>query len=207
MVTVLFTRKDSIYLELGCDCWDMDRDARVYLGVDPVIAHPPCRAWGRLRNFAKPRADEKDLARFAVATVRKNGGVLEHPATSTLWIDQGMPRPGEIADIWGGWTLSVDQHWWGHRAKKNTWLYIVGISPKEVTAYPLNNEPVTHCVRPSKNNYNGLAHLPKSGREKTPILFAEYLISIINAIKQKNGYDQKKSDVARADCEVPGLAG
>jgi hypothetical protein len=206
LTTILFTRKDSIYLELGCDRWDMERDARMYRGADPVIAHPPCRAWGRLRGFAKPRADEKDLARLAIDIIRKNGGVLEHPATSTLWIDREMPRPGSPADVWGGWTLSVDQFWMGHKARKRTWLYIVGIGPSEIPDYPLKMDAIEYWVGgPHKSKSKKL--ITKSEREETPVEFAKYLISIINAIKQKNGYDQKKSDVDGADCEVPGLAG
>ena len=70
-VAVLFARSDSIYKALpGCDVYDIERDARRWPGGAPVVAHPPCRAWGRLRAFAKPRHDEKDLARWAVAQVR-----------------------------------------------------------------------------------------------------------------------------------------
>jgi len=57
-----FARPDSIYKSLpGCDVFDLARDARTYNGSYPVIAHPPCRAWGRLRSFAKPRPDEEGI--------------------------------------------------------------------------------------------------------------------------------------------------
>src|SRR3972149_3930233 len=105
--SVLFARRDSDYKLMDCDVWDIDRDARNYTGNAPVIAHPPCRAWGRLRHFAKPRPDEKDLALFAVATVRRCGGVLEHPASSTLWQAADLPLPGYPADRFGGWTFPV----------------------------------------------------------------------------------------------------
>ena len=101
-VAVLFARQDSIYKRIaGCDVYDMDRDARTYDGPLPVVAHPPCRAWGRLRRFANPRPDERNIARLAVALVREFGGVLEHPAGSLLWPSQRLPLPGQ-RDSWGG---------------------------------------------------------------------------------------------------------
>lgn len=54
-VAVLFARQDSTYKALsGVDVYDIDRDARTFQGGMPVVAHPPCRAWGRLRAFANP---------------------------------------------------------------------------------------------------------------------------------------------------------
>src|SRR5574340_886870 len=87
----------------------------------------------RLRQFAKPRPDEKDLARFAVEQVRKCGGVLEHPEASTLWKDAGLPIVGSI-DQYGGYTLQVEQFWWGHKARKRTWLYVCGVPLGSVPA-------------------------------------------------------------------------
>lgn len=93
-VAVLFARADSVYKSLpGCDVWDAERDARRWPGGAPLVAHPPCRAWGRLRTFARPAEGEEDLARWAVGQVRRWGGVLEHPATSRLWADQQLPPP------------------------------------------------------------------------------------------------------------------
>jgi hypothetical protein len=187
LVTVLFTRSDTVYLHLGCDCWGIGRDARNYAGCDPLIAHPPCRAWGRLRGLAKPRPDEKDLARFAVAAIRKNGGVLEHPEKSTLWGDQLLPKPGCGLDHYGGWSLSVDQFWWGHLARKRTWLYIVGLMRAEIPAWPISLNAITCVVasnyytrRGPKRNLSN-----KKDTEGTPLEFAKYLISIIELIKAK----------------------
>lgn len=55
-IAVLFARQDSIYKTLpGCDVWDIERDARKWPGGCPVVAHPPCRAWGRLRLYGQRR--------------------------------------------------------------------------------------------------------------------------------------------------------
>ena len=137
MITVLFARNDSRYKELsGYDVYDIDRDARNYNSNNPVIAHPPCRAWGRLSHMAKPRPDEKDLAWFALDKVRKNGGVLEHPKGSRLWKEALLPMPSEAPDKFGGFTIIIDQYHFGHVARKWTHLYIVGITPDKVPPIP-----------------------------------------------------------------------
>lgn len=117
-VAVLFARADSHYKALpDCDVWDIERDARKWPGGMPVVAHPPCRAWGRLRMFANPRKGERLLATWAVRQVRTWGGVLEHPVGSLLWPKAGLPAPGQ-RDRFGGWTLPIVQQWWGHRAER-----------------------------------------------------------------------------------------
>lgn len=134
-VAVLFARADSIYKTLpGTDVWDIERNARLWPGGAPVVAHPPCRAWGRLRQFAKPRKGERQLAIWSVRQVRRFGGVLEHPVGSLLWKKAGLPPPGQT-DRYGGWTLPIHQNWWGHRAEKATLLYIVGCPPGETPPF------------------------------------------------------------------------
>lgn len=134
-ISVLFARRDSVYKSLALDVWDEDRDARLYDQQNPVIAHPPCRGWGRLRSFARVAPGELDLGFFAVDIVRRFGGVLEHPANSRLFMEAGLPSPGSSDDV-GGWTLPVFQSWWGHRAPKPTWLYVVGVSPTLIPVMP-----------------------------------------------------------------------
>lgn len=139
-VAVLFARRDSVYKTMpGCDVFDQDRNAMTFTGGMPVVAHPPCRAWGSLRTFAKPEPGERDLAPWAVAQVRACGGILEHPAASVLWPHCGLPEPGE-RDEWGGWTKVIDQDWFGHKAEKRTRLYIVGVEPIDVPGYPIRLE-------------------------------------------------------------------
>lgn len=195
-VAVLFARTDSNYKALpDCDVWDAERDARKWPGGCPVIAHPPCRAWGRLRHFAKPRADEKDLARFAVAQVRKWGGVLEHPESSQLWQDQGLPPAGK-RDEFGGWTLPVHQYWFGHRAQKKTLLYVVGCEPREVPPMPLRLGVSPCVIRLDKRRADG-THIRKGDpdwreplgpaeREHTPPEMAAWLVELAARCKGHN---------------------
>lgn len=138
MIAALCVRRDSVYkARPGVDCFDADRDALSFSGGMPVIAHPPCRGWGRLRHMAKVRSGELDLARFCVQQVRACGGVLEHPSSSTLWPDQNLPAPG-FFDEFGGWTYVVNQSFFGHRAPKLTWLYIVGVAPGTLPNVPFH---------------------------------------------------------------------
>lgn len=176
-IAVLFARADSVYKTLpGTDVWDIDRDARWWPGGGPVVAHPPCRAWGRLRQFAKPRPDEKDLARWAVRMVRQWGGVLEHPAGSTLWPDQFLPRPG-LRDRLGGWTLAAPQKWWGHRAEKDSWFYVVGCEPVEIPEIPLVLGDAAYVVQ-SRKRHDHRPHISKAEREHTPPALAEWLLEL-----------------------------
>ena len=175
-VAVLFARADSIYKKLtNTDVWDIVRDARRWQGGAPVVAHPPCRAWGRLRSFAKPRKGERQLAIWSIRQVRKFGGVLEHPAGSTLWKKAGLPLPGQ-RDKYGGWTLAAPQYWWGHKAEKATWFYIVGCEPGEIPEVPIKLGEPTHVVQSRKKDSR--PHISKSEREHTPPELAAWLCEL-----------------------------
>lgn len=176
-VAILFARADSVYKTLpGTDVYDMERDARIYDGPNPVVAHPPCRAWGRLRTFSSPRPDERNLARLAVALVREFGGVLEHPAGSTLWTAQRLPPPGD-RDSHGGWTLAAPQKWWGHKAEKQTWFYTVGCEPADMPVMPLILGEATHVVQ-SRKRQDYRPHITKAEREHTPPELAKWLVEL-----------------------------
>lgn len=188
-VVVLFARPDSVYKSMtGVDVWDEARDARRWPGGAPVVAHPPCRGWGRLFYFAKPAPGELDLGPFAVDQVRRFGGVLEHPKDSKLWDAAGIPRPGQI-DEFGGWTLPISQHWWGHRAEKMTWLYIVGCAPRDIPVIPLYLGNATHVIAQSrvrridgsrlrKGMPGWRPEVTKAEREHTPPLLAGWLVEL-----------------------------
>lgn len=122
----------------GIDCWGVERDARLYDGPFPVIAHPPCERWGRYwhggpsARVRRVKGDDNGCFESALRSVRTFGGILEHPAASSAWAAFGLKTPPRVggwinADFDGGWTCCVDQGHYGHRAQKATWLYVVGV--------------------------------------------------------------------------------
>jgi hypothetical protein len=62
------------------DAWGIERDATRYDGQLPIVAHPPCAAWGKLARFAS--GGDRHLALIAAEQIRRCGGVLEHPEGS-----------------------------------------------------------------------------------------------------------------------------
>ena len=127
----------------GGDPWDIKRDARNYAGPYPVVAHPPCKRWGRYWSggpSAKVRrkvGDDQGCFAAALWAVRTFGGVLEHPEASHAWKWYGLAKPPKSggwikADKYEGWTCCVEQGHYGHAARKATWLYSVGPKPPEL---------------------------------------------------------------------------
>jgi len=135
-VAVLFADPNGTYANLpGVDLWDEARDARLYAGPWPVVAHPPCARWGQLANvnharYGTPIGEDGGYFAAALEAVRTFGGVLEHPANSIAWRTFDLPKATR-----GAWTRSlhdpgasteVSQVVYGHGARKRTWLYAVG---------------------------------------------------------------------------------
>jgi hypothetical protein len=183
MVAVLFARKDSVYKTFpDCDVFDVDRNALNYSGGRPIVAHPPCRAWGQLAHMANPRPGERELALWAVDMVRLYGGVLEHPRASRLWKEKPLPKVGDI-DAWGGFTLKVNQFDWGHKAEKATNLYICGCVPNDVPELPQRTGRPTHVIASSSaRQHRGhpcfRPEVTRREREATPPAFAEWLVEL-----------------------------
>lgn len=139
-VAALYVEAGGIYDNLpGVEAWDVARDARSYAGPHPVVAHPPCQRWGRFWHGSprKPHqfklGDDGGCFAAALASVRRWGGVLEHPADSQAWKAFGIPAPKRGAgwlrtgDAANGATCYVEQGHYGHNARKQTWLYAVGM--------------------------------------------------------------------------------
>lgn len=139
VVAALFVETNGCYYGLpDVDPWDEKRDARLYAGPHPVVAHPPCQRWGRFWHGStrKPHqfklGDDGGCFEAAVTAVRKYGGVLEHPADSHAWSAYGINRPrrgeGRMPgdDYRRGFTCYIEQGHYGHFARKPSWLYACG---------------------------------------------------------------------------------
>ena len=173
-ISVLYVREDTKYKNYNVDCWDVKRNAFNYTGSNVIIAHPPCRAFSKLKAFSKHPPVEKEFAYRSIDLIRKNGGILEHPRHSSLWKEKELPKPG-LKDAFGGFTICVNQSWFGHKAEKNTFLYICGIELCNLPLIPLSFDAITHVVSSSKKA-TGKKELSKNDRERTPVKFIDWLI-------------------------------
>ena len=175
-VAALFVIKDGVYYGLpDVDPWDEERDARLYDGPYPVVAHPPCAAWSsysasRAACFGLPEGEDGGCFEVAVTAVRCFGGVLEHPARSKAWPAFGLPAPtGRGAwtqTLLGEWVGHVDQAAYGHRMNKPTWLYYVGDVP-----------PVPFDMREPRTGRT-VDNVTSAWRNPTPLAFRDYLLDL-----------------------------
>lgn len=143
-VAALYVDPKGAYAGLpGVECWGLpDRDARDYAGPWPVVAHPPCARWSSMarggpRYGGKIPGEDGGAFAAALVTVRRWGGVLEHPAHSKAWTAHDLRSPpGGM----GWWTAGVKDRWvcevaqadYGHRSAKLTWLYVCGVKVSDL---------------------------------------------------------------------------
>ncbi len=185
---------------LGPDlCWDEQRDARLYAGPWPVVAHPPCQRWGRYWSGgpmlaktpkAKLKGDDGGCFAAALAAVRKWGGVLEHPEASHAWSTFGLLPPDKgggwfTAGDFIGWTCCVEQGHFGHRGRKATWLYAAQVRAlpippwgKSDAGYRLDDGYHSAEERRRATRTGAVQRMSKFQRMATPVAFAEWLISL-----------------------------
>jgi len=185
MIAALYVDAKGIYASVeGIDPWDITREARHYHGPHPVIAHPPCSVWCSLARLNEVRygrtvGDDGGCFAHALDSVRRFGGVLEHPAKSLAWEAFGLLRP--VAGGWqrafdGSWVCEVNQGAYGHPARKATWLYAcVDMPPSMRWANPAPTATVSYLT-----NHGGgsLPRLTKKAARSTPEAFRDALISI-----------------------------
>ena len=87
-VAALFVAAGGCYFGLDdVDPWDAARDARLYAGPHPVVAHPPCERWGRYATAKGATAgDDGGCFAAALAAVRQWGvrvGALRPPSAQS----------------------------------------------------------------------------------------------------------------------------
>lgn len=149
MIAALYVETGGCYYGLeGVDPWDEARDARLYAGPWPVVAHPPCQRWGKMwfgqpltvkrTGIRKGRGDDNGCFEAALSAVRRWGGIIEHPWGSHAWTHFGLnvpPRTGGWISSGlfdGGWTCCVEQGRYGHYARKPTLLLAYGCELPEL---------------------------------------------------------------------------
>ena len=111
-VAALWVATRSTYRTMPDDveCFGPDRDARLYTGPWPIIAHPPCGPWGRYRHRCK---QDKGHGIIAMTLVHLWGGVVEQPVGSSLFPEFGN----------GGCIEKIHLSDFGFAAHKPTLLY------------------------------------------------------------------------------------
>jgi hypothetical protein len=195
MIAALFVQKNGAYYGLpDVDPWDEERDARKYDGPHPVVAHPPCARWSRLAGFTqarfgKKRGDDAGCFASAVASVRKWGGVIEHPAWTRAFSAHGIAIP--VAHGWqkiicGGWVCSVEQGHYGHETSKPTWLYAFGSAELPDLEWSAGSVIgggswlglSSDGLRKTKRN-----NIKKVDRSRTPPQFRDLLLSIARSCR------------------------
>ncbi len=168
-VAALYVETGGVYYGLpDVDPWDEQRDARLYAGPWPVVAHPPCNTWVSYGAQTKRGQDGGTFA-AALDAVRSFGGVLEHPARSQAWSVHGLARPSGPA--WTrrfgdeGWVCQIDQHLYGFPTRKLTWLYFAGDEPPQMPGVRSTAE-------------RGCETLWSTERSKTPPAFRDVLLDM-----------------------------
>lgn len=179
-VAALYVEKGGCYFGLpDVDPWDEERDARLYAGPWPVVAHPPCGPWGvfaRQGKTIRALGDDDGCFESALSSVRAFGGVLEHPAGSSAFLRYGLMSPaakGWQLTLDGGWVCEVNQGGYGNPCRKPTWLYAVTSSAPPAIIHGRGKYPV-----------GAFDSLGKSARARTPIAFRDLLLAIARSARR-----------------------
>lgn len=200
MIAALFVQRGGVYWDRpDVDAWDAARDARQYRGPWAVVAHPPCSRWCRLAGLVEARwghkrGDDGGCFASALDSVRRFGGVLEHPAYSDAWAAFGLPVPnrhgGWQRGLCGGWSAHVEQSRYGHKAKKATWLYAVGVELPSLRWGSVADIQSTALVSWCGNHVSRFERRRRLGKHEvsaTPAEFCDILISIAESASVLRG--------------------
>lgn len=191
-VAALFVEKRGVYWDLpGVDPWDEERDARLYAGPWPVVAHPPCNVWGQLApvneaRYGNPVGHDKGCFAAALEAVETFGGVLEHPAYTLAWhaFDLDRPRRNSWQRSRIGWVTEVSQSAYGCRARKRTWLYFVGAEEPAALNW---SDPKGEAVIGGGINSGecvGRRKIEKREASATPLAFRDALLDMARSVNR-----------------------
>jgi hypothetical protein len=188
-VAALFVQTGGAYSGLpGVDLWDEARDARKYLGSDPVVAHPPCGRWCKplakvnQTRYGHKIGDDGGAFKKALTAVLDFGGVLEHPAHSYAWdhFELQKPKRGSWTRAWvpcgSYWVTEISQSAYGHKARKRTWLLYSGRACPP--ALDWSDPKGTHLTSWLQRTSRVAPRITKKEADKTPPEFRDLLLSL-----------------------------
>lgn len=193
MIAALYVETNGCYFGLpGVDPWDVRRDARLYPGPHPVVAHPPCERWGRFAEGSMTKkihkaGDDGGCFESALKSIQRWNGVLEHPAHSMAWDAFNLRKPIPAAwtwdESWQMWTCEVEQGHYGHPARKKTWLLFDGHNrPPELIWGPapqrLPAKRLAERGYESARRCGMVANMSTRQRQRTPPEFRDLLLSL-----------------------------
>lgn len=194
MIAALYVDPRGPYAGIkDVDVWDEARDARLYRGPHPVVAHPPCGRWCRLAGLIESRyglrrGEDGGCFEHALRCVRTYGGVLEHPAFSDAFkaFDLPIPKAGSSwqRGLCGGFVLHVEQGHYGHPARKATWLYAFSARalPLLRTDKSSATALVSWCNNRGQDDRGKRVRVGKKYASKTPPEFRDILLSIARSV-------------------------
>jgi hypothetical protein len=218
VIAALYVLTGGPYFNLeDVDPWDEGRDARLYAGPHPVVAHPPCERWGRYWfggpscGQRKELGDDAGCFEAALKAVNAFGGILEHPEGSHAWRMFNLatpPRSGgwvRAGLYQPGWTCCVEQGHYGHPARKATWLYAVGCELPELRwgscGQRLRLEDGFHSAdeRARAIKTGVCQRLSQRQRKLTPEPFRDVLLSIARTSVEAGALDDDSDPLWERD--------
>lgn len=138
----------------------------------------------------KKLGDDDGCFVSALDSVRRYGGVIEHPEASHAWRYYGLNKPpksgGWIEAGDGGYTCCVEQGHYGHLARKATWLYVNGIDRLPELIWGKSSAKIRlddgfHSAEERKRAIRTGAYQRLSHKQRlaTPVQFRDLLINLV----------------------------